>query len=262
MTRRDLIIIATLLNAGLLAGLFMLAVNSDDDKLVDPVEINQTITEVKPLEGPQEVATLSSTPSTPIQEPSSAAIPSSTMNPNDEVDNALKELTKANTAQMVVIDDDAQDDDEESSPTEHTPPVTQPKPVVTPNQTPKEPQENPSKKTIEVTVKSGDSLDKIARANNTTINAIKELNQLKSDRLKIGQVLKVQPGEKKSKAASSEKKTEVAQGDVEYYTVKSGDNPWKIAKQFHIKVDDLLKLNNLDEEKARNMKIGDKIRVR
>ncbi len=40
-------------------------------------------------------------------------------------------------------------------------------------------------------VKSGDSLDKIARRNNTTIQKIKDLNGLKSDRIFIGQQLKL-----------------------------------------------------------------------
>ena len=44
--------------------------------------------------------------------------------------------------------------------------------------------------------------------------------------------------------------------------MKKGDNPWKIAKQFNVRFEDLLKMNNLDEERARNMKIGDKIRVK
>ena len=47
-----------------------------------------------------------------------------------------------------------------------------------------------------------------------------------------------------------------------YHTIKNGDNPWKIAKQFRIKVEDLLRLNDLDEAKARNLKVGEKIRIR
>lgn len=40
-------------------------------------------------------------------------------------------------------------------------------------------------------VKSGDSLEKIARAHNTTIRAIKELNRLSNDRIVIGQTLQM-----------------------------------------------------------------------
>jgi LysM repeat protein len=49
---------------------------------------------------------------------------------------------------------------------------------------------------------------------------------------------------------------------AEFYIVQSGDSPWKIAKKCNIKVEDLLRLNNLDEEKARNLKIGQKLRIR
>lgn len=40
-------------------------------------------------------------------------------------------------------------------------------------------------------VKAGDSLEKIARANATTIKAIKELNNLANDRIVVGQTLKM-----------------------------------------------------------------------
>ena len=43
---------------------------------------------------------------------------------------------------------------------------------------------------VEVTVKSGDILGRIAQANNTTIAAIKRTNNMNTDRLKIGQILK------------------------------------------------------------------------
>ena len=48
----------------------------------------------------------------------------------------------------------------------------------------------------------------------------------------------------------------------EWYVMKSGDNPWKVAKNNKIKFDDLLKLNGLNEERARNLKPGDRIRIR
>lgn len=59
-------------------------------------------------------------------------------------------------------------------------------------------------------------------------------------------------------------KTPVVQKEVEeeWYTVKSGDNPWKIAKANAIKYDDILQLNRLDETKAKNLKPGDRIRIR
>jgi hypothetical protein len=47
-----------------------------------------------------------------------------------------------------------------------------------------------------------------------------------------------------------------------YYIVKSGDNPWSIAIKNHIKFDELLRLNHLDEEKAKKLKPGDKLRIK
>lgn len=50
--------------------------------------------------------------------------------------------------------------------------------------------------------------------------------------------------------------------DEEWYTIKSGDNPWKIAKSEKIDYDDILKLNQLTESKAKNLKPGDRIRIK
>ena len=47
-----------------------------------------------------------------------------------------------------------------------------------------------------------------------------------------------------------------------FYTIKPGDNPWKVAKRFHLSFEKLLSLNHLDEAKARNLKVGQQIRIR
>lgn len=102
----------------------------------------------------------------------------------------------------------------------------------------------------EVIVKRGDNLEKIAKAHKTTVNEIVKLNHLPSTLLKIGQVLKIPEGVHSSKKA-----------DPRYYTIKVGENPWAIAHKHHMKVQDLLKLNGLNEEKARKLKPGDRLRV-
>lgn len=121
----------------------------------------------------------------------------------------------------------------------------------------------PAGNVVEVVVKSGDALERIARANRTTVEAIRKASGLTNDRLKVGQVLKVPVGaattEVKKVAAVEVKKTEE---EPVYYVVKSGDNPWKIAKNHQVKFEDLLILNHLDEERAKNLKVGEKIRVR
>ncbi|MBA3958652.1 MAG: LysM peptidoglycan-binding domain-containing protein [Parachlamydiaceae bacterium] len=277
MTRRDIIIVAVLVNAGLLAILFMMAITTDEDRINEPTDITAALVEeVQPIDS--------------FSKPSSALVASSshTSNPADEVDLAIKAFTEPSSSQPVIVEDDNgldlddQDDEPAEVPAE---PVKTPKEV---KPTPKAAKPTAtassatsSGKNVEVTVKRGDSLDKIARANGTTIKAIKEANQLKTDRLDIGKVLKIpvstEKAEKKAstttsttsskpaaapKATAKADKAVVADSDAQYYTIKTGDNPWKIAKQFQIKVDDFLKLNNLDETKARNLKVGDKVRVR
>ena len=49
----------------------------------------------------------------------------------------------------------------------------------------------------DVTIKRGDALEKIARANGTTVEAIMKANNSKNDRLRIGQILKVPVGDNK-----------------------------------------------------------------
>jgi len=107
---------------------------------------------------------------------------------------------------------------------------------------------------LQVTVKKGDVLEKIARAHHTSVKEIMDLNELRSTVLRIGQVLKIPQKKGEAKAPSSSR--------AEYYTVKSGDSPWTIAVKNQLKVDDLLKLNNLDQEKARHLKPGDQLRIR
>ena len=77
-------------------------------------------------------------------------------------------------------------------------------------------------------VKSGDSLYSIARKYNTTVDEIKRLNNLTSNLLSIGQVLKIPSG-----------------SSTNTYVVKSGDNLYSIARKYQITVDELKKLNNL-----------------
>ena len=114
----------------------------------------------------------------------------------------------------------------------------------------------------DVSVKKGDTLEKIAKAHNTTVDEIIKINQLPSSFLRVGQKLKI-PREKSLvvKSAKPVEKKSVETGP-NYYTMKVGDNAWSIAMKNHIKVDELLKLNNLNEEKARKLKPGDRLRIR
>ena len=83
-------------------------------------------------------------------------------------------------------------------------------------------------------VKSGDSLYKIANQYNTTVNELKQLNNLSSNLLSIGQVLKIPT-----------KTTTEPTDNYTTYTVVKGDNLYAIARKFNTTQNDIMKLNNL-----------------
>lgn len=249
MNRRDMIIVATLMNTGLLAVLFMMAIQSDhsgaSEQAVIPPPQNQ-IAEVTP----------SSTDSILPHEPT---LPMAKTSRHDELDKVINSFATVVPPTPVIMEEDLFQDEQAEPATslaEADTEIHQVGNVLEPIDG------------LSVTVKRGDSLDKIARANKTSIKALKKANNLASDRLKIGQVLLIPKNgevEAEKPVAKTTIKTEtpatVASG-IEYYTIKNGDNPWKIAKQFGVRFDQLLKLNSLDEAKARRLKAGDKIRVR
>ena len=84
------------------------------------------------------------------------------------------------------------------------------------------------------TVQSGDSLWSIANRYNTTVAILKELNNLNTNILQIGQVLKLPGGGTTSDTQS---------GNT--YIVQRGDSLWSIARKYDTTVSELQKLNNL-----------------
>lgn len=83
-------------------------------------------------------------------------------------------------------------------------------------------------------VKPGDSLYAIARNYNTTVPILKSLNNLVSDTLSIGQKI-ILPNDE---IIPEETNT------IEYI-VKKGDNLYSIAKNYNVKQQDIMNLNNL-----------------
>lgn len=91
-------------------------------------------------------------------------------------------------------------------------------------------------------VKKGDSLWSIASKNNTTVDNIKKLNNLSSNNLSVGQVLKL---------SYDAKKEDIKESNI--YTVKKGDSLWLIANKYGTTVDELKSANKL---KSNTLSIG------
>lgn len=100
------------------------------------------------------------------------------------------------------------------------------------------------------TVKAGDSLYKIANQYNTTVSELKKLNNLSSDILSIGQVLKIPSGSFSGTGSSS--------ANSQYYIVVAGDSLYKIANQFGVTVSALMNANNLSNS---NLSIGQRLLI-
>ena len=80
------------------------------------------------------------------------------------------------------------------------------------------------------TVKKGDTLYKIAQANNTTVEELKRINGLTTNILSIGQVLKLPSNE-------SAESPSVDEGIS--YTVQKGDSLYSIAKKYNLTIDEI-----------------------
>ena len=115
------------------------------------------------------------------------------------------------------------------------------------------------------TVKSGDSLWKIARLQNVSVAAIKQANNLSSDSLKVGQKLHVPTATAKAttdtavntvSAGVAPTSSTAWQAPGTYqengqtiHIVDFNESPATIAKKYGIKTDDLLKANNITDAK-------------
>lgn len=87
-------------------------------------------------------------------------------------------------------------------------------------------------------VKKGDTISSIARKYSITAGELKDLNKLKSTRLKTGRKLLVKKIGPKT------------------YIVKKGDNIWRIARKFEVDADDLMELNEMSTP---DLRVGQKL---
>lgn len=241
MSRRDMIIVAVLINAGLLVMLFISSLKHDDPSLISAVASqSQKVEVVQPKKEIQLTKT-----------------------PVDQVDKILSDFGSSSASQKTVVVD----------PKDKAFPLSQ----THSNSSLKDEIKQPflrheesfitkleeSSDFLKVVVKKGDVLEKIAKQYGTTTEKIMQMNDLKGTNLKIGQVLNLPKETTKNEPQKQQVlKPQNLQADEVYYVVKHGDNLWKIAIENHVKIDDLLKLNQLNEKKAKALKPGDRLRIR
>lgn len=123
-------------------------------------------------------------------------------------------------------------------------------------------------------VKPGDSCYKIARAHKVSLQALIEANGLQGEsasRLRVGQKLTIpsagavaaapRPPAKRTADKSGGADVKPVLSDDGYYVVQPGDNVPKIARKLGVKWSELMSVNNLTEDSARRLQIGQKLSV-
>ncbi len=111
---------------------------------------------------------------------------------------------------------------------------------------------------INYTVKKGDSLYKIAKDNNISIDTLIKDNNLSSNNLSIGQNLKIRVNEEEILECFGEDYTPPDNESNLTYIVKKGDNLYSIANKYNTSVDNIKKINNL---KTNNLSIGQVLKI-
>jgi len=108
---------------------------------------------------------------------------------------------------------------------------------------------SPAPDYIDYKVTKGDTLHNIAKRHKTTIQSIKNLNNMNSNTIQLGQILRIHLGHQVSKPISSQ---------LEEYKVRKGDTLNEIARKFGVSVQELKRTNNL---RGSNIYPGQVLRV-
>ncbi len=113
----------------------------------------------------------------------------------------------------------------------------------------------------EYKTKQGDTLGLIAVEFDTRVDELKRINNLSSDKLNIGQAIKVPVNKPEKSITKNEDKhlvenKEFVQVKSEEYIVKTGDTLSEIAEKFKLKISELGNLNNLEND---NLRVGQKL---
>lgn len=111
-------------------------------------------------------------------------------------------------------------------------------------------------------VKSGDYLGRVAQKFGVYTSQIRRWNNMRSDKLSIGQRLTIYPKKptavvesspkKKAKTKQSKKETAQSSSKTATYNVKDGDSLWSISRQFpHVTIEDIKKINDLNTDRLK-----------
>ena len=111
-------------------------------------------------------------------------------------------------------------------------------------------------------VRPGDYLGRIARRFHTTVRKIKRMNRLRSNRLRVGQKLKIYsrtPLYAGNSKSNKQKKKNRRKKSFITYKVKPGDTLWNISRKYNVSLMEIMKWNKL--KKHSKLKPGMKLKI-
>ena len=119
---------------------------------------------------------------------------------------------------------------------------------------------------IRYKVRSGDYLGRIASRYHVSVRQIMNWNHLRSNNIRVGQVLTIYQGGAPASASSGSRSSASqpaassaaqTQGEYTIYTVKSGDSLFKISQRYGVTVKAIMDLNHCSS----NIKAGQKLKI-
>ncbi len=114
-------------------------------------------------------------------------------------------------------------------------------------------------------VRQGDYLGRIARKYHTTVRQIKRWNRLRTNRLRIGQKLKIYSryavavSSRVNNPKPSANKKNKSKGKYVTYKVKPGDTLWNISRKYNVSLSEIMKWNKL--QKNQKIKPGMTLKI-
>jgi LysM repeat protein len=118
--------------------------------------------------------------------------------------------------------------------------------------------------TLSYSVKAGDTLVTIARRAGTTASALKTINKLKSDALRVGQTLTIPAGSANASAIATAAPAAPAtapsaSAPATTHVIKPGETLGVIARKYQVKVGDLATANNIAD--PTKIRVGQELKI-
>jgi LysM repeat protein len=112
-------------------------------------------------------------------------------------------------------------------------------------------------------VKEGETLFEIANRYNTSLMALRKANNLETTLVEAGQTLRVKNLDTLTNTAKQETtNTNYENNNSNFHRVVSGETLYNLAKRYNLTLNELKRLNDLNDLNANLIKVGQKLRVR